>query len=242
MWSYYGSKTTIIDYYPAPMFGTIIEPFAGTARYALRYFDREIIIIDKNADVIQIWKYLQQASIGDIARLPHFLKPGSNLNDIVFDDPAERALMGFLITKGGEKSKRNKASGWVTIDRPNHINYSLNRIASNLYKIRHWTIRLGSYDEIENQKATWYIDPPYQHGGEHYPCSSKKLDFQQLGEWCKDRLGQIIVCENMKADWMKFKYLCSHHGRTGMQREAIWSNFPFIVQQSLFINEIALDD
>jgi site-specific DNA-adenine methylase len=33
MFSYYGSKSKIIDHYPAPKFNKIIEPFAGSARY-----------------------------------------------------------------------------------------------------------------------------------------------------------------------------------------------------------------
>lgn len=38
MWSYYGSKTNIISYYPKPTEDKIIESFCGTARYALEYF------------------------------------------------------------------------------------------------------------------------------------------------------------------------------------------------------------
>ena len=47
MWSYYGAKTNIIDHYPPPKFDKIIEPFAGSARYALKYYDRDIILVDK---------------------------------------------------------------------------------------------------------------------------------------------------------------------------------------------------
>lgn len=47
MWSYYGSKSKVIRHYPAPQFGKVIEPFAGTAQYALRYFDRDVLIVDK---------------------------------------------------------------------------------------------------------------------------------------------------------------------------------------------------
>jgi len=33
MFSYYGSKSKIVDYYPPPKHKRIIEPFAGSARY-----------------------------------------------------------------------------------------------------------------------------------------------------------------------------------------------------------------
>lgn len=32
MFSYYGAKTKIVDYYPKPLFDKIVEPFAGSAR------------------------------------------------------------------------------------------------------------------------------------------------------------------------------------------------------------------
>ena len=37
-------------------------------------------------------------------------------------------------------------------------------IAQNLNKIKHWEIRKDDYRNIENEDATWFIDPPYQHG------------------------------------------------------------------------------
>jgi site-specific DNA-adenine methylase len=35
MFSYYGSKSKIVKYYPCPAHDKIIEPFAGSARYSL---------------------------------------------------------------------------------------------------------------------------------------------------------------------------------------------------------------
>lgn len=37
MFSYYGSKSKIVDLYQPPKFDKIIEPFAGSARYSLKY-------------------------------------------------------------------------------------------------------------------------------------------------------------------------------------------------------------
>lgn len=42
MFSYYGSKSKIVNYYPPPKENIIIEPFAGSARYSLKYFDNPI--------------------------------------------------------------------------------------------------------------------------------------------------------------------------------------------------------
>jgi 16S rRNA G966 N2-methylase RsmD len=110
-------------------------------------------------------------------------------------------------------------------------------IAKNLFKIRHWNIKLDSYENIENENVTWFIDPPYMFGGEHYKQSNKNLDFKQLGEWCKSRNGQSIVCENSKADWLDFKPIIKMQGTIHKTTEVIYSNYPteFDYQmQSLF--------
>ena len=40
MWSYCGSKSKLVKHYPTPKHNLTIEPFAGSARYALRYWER----------------------------------------------------------------------------------------------------------------------------------------------------------------------------------------------------------
>jgi 16S rRNA G966 N2-methylase RsmD len=102
--------------------------------------------------------------------------------------------------------------------------------------IRHWKTKLGSYEDLENEEATWFIDPPYQFGGHEYKHSNKQIDFNKLGEWCKNRNGQIIVCENTKADWLPFKPMIDMQGARFKTTEAIWSNHKTnydAVQQSL---------
>jgi site-specific DNA-adenine methylase len=70
MFSYYGSKSKVVDFYPPPKHKILIEPFAGSARYSLKYFDREVMLIDKYEIVINVWKWLQQCSKQDILGLP----------------------------------------------------------------------------------------------------------------------------------------------------------------------------
>lgn len=225
MWSYYGAKTNIVHLYPRPKHDKIIEPFAGTARYALRYFDRDVLLVDKYEVIVKIWKWLQKCSPADVLSLPRKLEPGTKLDSLKFDCEEARMLMGFLISKGVE-SPRNSVTDWVARDRPNFTNFMLKKIADSLFKIKHWDIRHGSYDQIENQPATWFIDPPYQFGGHSYPESNKRIDFNHLARWSMDRQGQVIVCETMKADWLPFTAFATHKGRAGMQSEAIWTNEP----------------
>ena len=152
-----------------------------------------------------------------------FLQPNDNLNNYTFDCEEAKMLMGFIIAKGVERP-RCKPTERATVGRPNTINFTLNKIKGNLHKIKHWTILHGSYLELKNEKATWFIDPPYQFGGSSYV--ENKIDFSQLSEWCKTRIGQSIVCENTKADWLPFVPMISNKGTHKTTTEAIWSNIP----------------
>ncbi len=50
-------------------------------------------------------------------------------------------------------------------------------------------------------------------------------NFNKLAKWCKERNGQVIVCENTKADWLDFLPVVNNKGtRTTKTVEAIWSN------------------
>jgi len=236
MWSYYGAKTNLVDLYPKPKHDLIIEPFAGSARYALKYFDRDVLLVDKYPVVIDIWKWLQSCSEKDILSLPKRLPIGSSFNDFAFDCNAQRLFYSF-ISGCGDHSPRNKPTKRKTIDRPNHVSYNLKRVAASLFKIKHWEIQLGTYEDIKNRNATWFIDPPYQHGGYVYPMSSLKIDFASLREWCMVRTGQVIVCENMKADWIPLVPIGVCNGSLKRSIEGIWTNEEthyHNLQQSLF--------
>lgn len=222
MWSYYGAKTNIIDYYPKPLEDKIIEPFCGTARYALKYFEKDVLLVDKYDVIVKIWKWLQQCSPNDILTLPRFTY-GQNINDFEFDCEEQKFLIGFLIGFGSA-DPRNVATPRLR-ERPNCMNFTIKKIASQLWKIKHWEIRSGSYEDIDNMKATWFIDPPYEFGGHSYKFNNKILDFSLLSKWCKEREGQVIVCENTKATWMDFKPFKCHKTLSGKNTEAIWTNY-----------------
>lgn len=215
MWSYYGSKSKIVDCYPKPKQDTVIEPFAGSARYALKWFDRKVILNDKYELIADLWRFLQQASEKDILGLPN-LKAGETLDNYDLSKE-EKWLIGFCINGGSAQPKK-------TVKDYNTWDEAKKRIAGNLFKIRHWTITSVDYNMIENQTATWFIDPPYQVGGEWYVKSNKHIDFRLLADWCKERQGQTIVCENSKADWLDFKPMKDMQGAMFKTKEVIWSN------------------
>lgn len=222
MFSYYGSKSKIVDYYPPPRYGKIIEPFAGSARYSLKWFDREVLLVDKYEVIVKIWKWLQLCSKQDILGLPTPL-PGDTIRRADYDCIEAAWLMGFII-KGGVDAPR------LTVSKVGNFGKGVlrekKRIAASLYKIRHWQIIYGDYLETENQEACWFIDPPYQVGGEYYRVGNQHLSFPDLSNWCKSRHGQVIVCENTKADWLPFQPMTEMHGSQNTITEAIWTNYP----------------
>jgi len=220
MWSYFGSKSKIVGYYPPPKQVRIIEPFCGSARYSLKYWENDICLFDKYDVVIGLWKWLQQCSPQDILGLPVLTK-GDKVSNYPQLTKDEKTLLGFLV-QGAQGKPANSVGTLDGID----VEKDLKRIAKNLFKIKHWKIELGSYEQIKNENATWFIDPPYQFGGQHqYKHSNKHIDFVKLSGWCKSRTGQVIVCENTKADWMNFKPMVKHSGANNTNTtEAIWSN------------------
>jgi site-specific DNA-adenine methylase len=221
MFSYYGSKSKIVNYYPTPKHKRIIEPFAGSARYSLRFWQNDILLVDKYETVVTVWHYLQQASKKDILGLPKMVA-GMELNKMDLSD-GERLLLGFFAGQGSLEP-RNKVSTMAE----HSFNTTPNRyknIADNLDKIRHWKIICDDYKNIQNLDATWFIDPPYMFGGEHYKKNNSTINFNELAEWCKSRNGQAIVCENTKADWLPFKPMKVIQGVSNtFTTEAIWSN------------------
>lgn len=225
MFSYYGSKTDLVKHYPVPKYDRIIEPFAGAAKYSLKYYDRDITLIEKYEVLVRIWNWLQECDPEDVLKLP-ILKKGQDLRDFKFDCDEARLFMGFVVAPACF-SPANIASVRCTTQRPKTIGSSLKKVADNLYKIKNWKIVHGNYTLAYNKKATWFIDPPYQNGGHKYVHSNKFINYKKLATWCKSRKGQTIVCENVEADWMNFKPIVQIKGNSNKKYvEGIWTNLP----------------
>lgn len=230
MFSYYGSKSKIVHLYPPPKYGTIIEPFAGSARYSLKYFDREVILVDKYDVIVNTWQWLQKCSKADILGLP-ILKPGQTLDDFSLTKE-QKTFLGFIVQAGTTGMRKTVSDRGYS-----YMKTQLKFICSQLFKIKHWQIFQNDYANLMNQPATWFIDPPYQFGGHEYKFSNKQIDFNHLRGWCMQRDGQIIICENTKADWLPFQPVTRMSGSIFATTEAIWTNLPSsfnTVQQSLF--------
>lgn len=227
--AYYGGKWRAARRYPAPIFNRIIEPFAGAAGYALRYPNRDVVLIEKDARLAALWRYLITASPQQILALP-LIQIDQTIDDLQIE-PVEKDLVGWWLNKGAAMPCRRPSKWMRSGIRPNSFwgEKIRARIARDVTLIKHWTIIEGDYRSAPNDTcATWFIDPPYEQMGRHYRCGSNDIDFRNLGEWSQNRLGQIIVCEQEGAQWLPFRphiILKANEGGNGKKRsaEVIWT-------------------
>ena len=223
-WSYLGGKWRKSGEYPTPKHGVIIEPFAGAAGYSTRRnSSAQVILIEKDPVIAALWRWLITVSEDELLALP-ILEPGQNVLDFNLPAPA-KTLIGFWLGKGFE-SPRKRISSYraASIARTSWWGEAVRmRIASQVKHIRHWNLIEGDYTKAPDTEATWFIDPPYQKAGVMYVESASALDFPSLGTWCKQRKGQVLVCENAGADWLPFESLYKLNGQSNKDSiEAIY--------------------
>ena len=224
LFSYYGSKWRAAPRYPAPQYDTIIEPFAGSAGYSLRYPDRRVILCERDPLIAALWRYLIASTPEEIMSLP-LLKTDQTVDDFTLI-PEAKSLIGFWLNKGTAQP-RKRPSAWF---RSGYQSYQFwgkeirERVAVSVDKIKHWQIIEGDYLNSPKIAGSWFVDPPYQDAGKHYKHGSKLIDYQELSDWCRALSGQVMVCENSGADWLPFVHLASIKSTKGESREALWVN------------------
>lgn len=205
--TYYGGKWRMSSLYDAPLYGRIVEPFAGSAGYSVKYPYKDVVLYDLDENICMVWDYLINASESDILSLPVCF---DSVDDLSVSEGA-KYLIGFWLSKGSDHPCKLPSKWMKSGERPKSFwsVYIKNRISRQLKFIRHWKIFNKSYVEIENNNATWFIDPPYVDAGKYYRYGSEKINYEELSKWCKGRLGHVIVCENYGAKWLDFSYLCN---------------------------------
>jgi len=225
---YYGGKwRDAIKHYPRPNHETIVEPFAGSAGFSLRYPNKNVILCEIDPVLVAVWRYLIAVSAAEIRSIPDVPLNGS-VDDLAFPQEA-RWLVGFWMNRG-VASPRKRPSKWMRDGiRPGSFwgDRVRETIASQVEAIRHWEVIEGSYEDCPfDGPATWFIDPPYQRAGRHYRHGSDSIDYGALADWCRSRKGQVVVCENEGADWLPFQHLAEvKTTRRGKRSaEVIWSN------------------
>jgi hypothetical protein len=200
--SFYGSKWRGSLYYPEPEYDTIIEPFAGSACYATRFYERNIILCEKDPIIAGIWEWLIKAQPYDIEILPDIFF----FEEMALLPIAVQNLIGFWLNKGSVAPARGP-SAWMRSNKwPTQFwgPAIKERLISQVSKIKHWRVQNISYEAVDfSGVATWFVDSPYQTQGKHYKYN--EIDYENLAKWCYSRRGQLIACEQEGADWLPFK-------------------------------------
>lgn len=205
MFYYLGRKKAVSRHYPGPRHDLVIEPFAGSAAYSLHggHWQRRVVLNDLNPMVVRAWGYLKQASEQDILALP-VPERGQRLSAIRTLSEVERWLIAQHINPGADQ-RSDVVTGFSRW--PVGKKY----IAANLHKVRHFEIREGEYHtslaDLEDEPATWFVDPPYAGIGYY---RTNTVDYAALGAWCRERRGQVVVCERQGAEWLPFRPLVRH--------------------------------
>ena len=220
--AYFGAKHKLAKRYPPPAHDTIVEPFAGSAGYAVRHAShvKRVVLIDADVAVVDMWHTLQSMSVADLAALDEELTGERTTNPLLLGMSGSRTFRAGLLGKPQTVTPRMRQD-WPHVRR---------RIAGALQFVESWEITLGSYAGAPDIEATWFVDPPYQPNGtmagDGYRCS--EIDYRHLAEWCRSRRGQVIVCEQSPAAWLPFYPLAKQvHGAgvSSVQRvEVIWRN------------------
>lgn len=234
--NYYGSKVRLAKRYPPPRYGLIVEPFAGGAGYSLRYRNRAVFLSDLDERVVAAWRFLIGASPDDVLSLPD-LEPDQTIHDLDVPDGARWVISKSLQLSVGFSLRMSKWALSVDLEKNSQFwgPACRRKLADLVLQIKHWHIDQASYAEYPDDfAATWFVDPPYfNQAGRAYKHGADGIDYEHLGEWCRSRLGQVIVCENEGATWLPFEPLGAEvkglnrtnaTGKPKRSREAVWLN------------------
>jgi hypothetical protein len=219
---FFGGKYRIAPRYPPPTYPKVVEPFAGAAGYSTRHHSADVRLSDKDPVIVGVWRYLISTTAAEIARIP-LLGYDQGVEDLTGWPQEAKHLVGFWLNKGTARPCK-RPSSWM---RQGYKGSSFwgeeirTRISSQVEHIRHWRIQEGSYEHAPNFCATWFVDPPYARAGKDYRCSARDIDFEHLSAWCRDRLGQVLVCENAGADWLPFTPFLDAKAMTGKYRTSV---------------------
>jgi site-specific DNA-adenine methylase len=227
LFPYYGSKNKAAAKYPEPQSNLIIEPFAGSAGYSCLYHDHDVLLNDLNPVICDVLNYLIAAGKHDILNLP-LIPPGNSVDDFNISD-VEKWLIGFWLntssTAPGKQLSKWGRKAWAAQE----VNFwgprCRERLSRHVGYIDHWKVTSVDYAILRNDVATWFVDPPYQQMGKFYTCNT--IDYARLGAWCKNRQGQVIVCEQQGADWLDFSCLFTNFSAGKKRRhsnELIWNS------------------
>jgi hypothetical protein len=230
LFKWFGSKWLSSRLLPPPEYKHIIEPFAGSAGYALRHHEHEVTIAERDPHIFELWHWLiTKATEKAIREIPIGIKEGTDIREIGLTKGQALLLKTWQRTNNvGDcwtiSPWGNKPGQWTANTR--------SRVASEFHAVKHWTVREDAFSIFApRSKATWIIDPPYQF---NYQYRGAPIDYRALALNARALRGQVIVCEAVcqktgaVPKWLPFKFFGSRitsrrkAGNNHHSKELIW--------------------
>jgi len=192
LFKWFGSKWQSAKHYPEPRWNTIVEPYAGSAGYALNYCDRNVLIWEDDPNLMQLWLWLiEDATQSNVLDIPVGLPVGTDILSLGL------SLGQALLLKHWQRT--NNAGDCWTIspwgDKPGQWTANTRaRVAEEVSAVKHWNFLVDPGFAPDN--STWFIDPPYQYNY-RYRTGLPPFSHELLASFVKrlPRQAQIICCE-----------------------------------------------
>ena len=122
----------------------VIEPFAGSAGYAVYWQPHKATLIERDPVIAGVWRYLIKASSAEILALPIV----ESLDNLPRRTPQEaKDLIGFWFTRA-TTSPSKRRSNWARGTKYGDLFWGKHirtRIAGQVDKIRDWKLIKGDY-------------------------------------------------------------------------------------------------
>lgn len=188
LFKWFGAKWNASKHYPPPAHGVILEPYAGSAAYALRHAgDRAVVLFDDDPNLIPLWEWLiSDATEAAIREIPIGLPVGTNILELGLSRGQALLLKHWQRTN-------NVGDCWITSPwghMPGQWTANTRaRVAEEVALVKRWQFRPPTW----SRTGTWFIDPPYEFNYRYR--TGKTFDHAALAKRVRALRGQIIVCE-----------------------------------------------
>lgn len=108
---FYGGKwRDAIKHYPDPRHRTVVEPFAGSAGFSVRYAHLDIVLCEVDPIIASVWTYLTKVKPREILKIPDVPLDGT-VEDLNLAQEAEW-LVGFWLNRGVSRPVK-RPSKWM---------------------------------------------------------------------------------------------------------------------------------
>lgn len=211
-------------FYPEPPSDrVVVECFAGAAGFSTYYEHPRVELCDVDDNVVMTWQYLLRVTESEIRSLPD-IAPGQPVDTLGVCEEAQ-ILIGWWLGRG--RPRPSKVGGDWFRRYPGQGRFWSEgvraRIARQLSRIRRWRVSHCDYrDAPAPRGCLTFVDAPYfGRPGRGYRHGSRILDYRQLGRWCRERRGTVVVCEQRGADWLPFVGAGSIRSTRGVSREVL---------------------